>query len=231
MKYQKNEDGTDKLDAAGNKIPVVEVVVDPPAEARESETPVPDDGEVDESKLDEKTRKYIQGLRKESAGYRTKHKTSEGNLAQVKKLLGLDPADSMSAEQKIAALQGQSEAQQFQSAVLQNAVEHGVGKESLKYFSFLLTEAREGLADGEELAEDAIKAAALEAKAKAVKPKATSSVNPQVGGATTPVAGDGSLTVEAFATMTVSEKSKVFTEQPELYERLWKQATEKNLIK
>lgn len=230
MEYELNADGSFKLDAEGNKIPKVAAVVDPPVTPPGTVTPPPANADdVDLEKLDEKTRNYIKKLRQESGGYRTKLKTSESNLSQVKRLLGLEAEDQTSPEQRIEALQQQTEAQQFQSAVLQNALEHGVGKDGLEYFTFLLAKARDGLNDGEEVTEEEIAAAALEAKAKSIKPKATSSVTPGNAGTPPPTTG-GEITVEAFAKMGVTEKSKIFTEQPELYERLWKQMKEKKLI-
>lgn len=237
MKYERNADGSLKLDAEGNPIPIVEA--DPSVElteeqkaaaaaalAAKNKTP----GELDISKLDQQTQDYIKSLRKESGSYRTKAKTSDEALKSVKAALGLK--DDLSPEEQAKQLKALNENQAFENAVLQNALEHGIPKDGLDYFKYLLNGAAAKLAEGEELSDEAIAAIALEAKSKAIKPKASSSVNGGKGGTTTPPPGTGDApTIEAFASMNVTQKSKMFEEQPELYATLWKTALSKGLIK
>lgn len=227
-KYERNEDGSLKLDAQGDPVEMQEAPqVDPPV----TPPPAPPAGSgFDLEKLDPEAKKYILDLRKENAGYRTKAKEANEALKGVKGALGLND-DQVSPEERAAALAAQVEHQQLQQAILTNALEHGVPKEGIDYFTFLINKAVEALGEGEELPDTKIAALALEAKGKAIKPKANSSVQPPAGGGAPPPGEQGETTVEEFVAMNITEKSKLYTEHPETYERLWKLAMNKKLIK
>jgi len=185
----------------------------------------------DPDKADEKTKKYIADLRKENAKYRTEAKDAKSKLETVNKALGGD-AGTETAEQKVARLAAERETIAFDNAVLANAVEHGISKDGMKYFKYLIAEAAGELGDGEELAPEKIAAIAAEAKAKAVKPAATTTVTTTQGATTPPpTTGATPLTVEAFAALGFNEKCRLYEKDPTQYESLMKQATQKRLVK
>jgi hypothetical protein len=189
----------------------------------------PDDLDLD--KADEKTKAYILKLRKENGKYRTDAKDAKSKLDTVTKALGLTGDET--PEAKAQRLSASNETIAFENAVLANAIEHGVPKDSMKFFKYLLAEAAQELKDGEELADDNIAALAVEAKAKSVKPAATTTVVPAAGGTGTPspASGTAALTVEQFAALGFNEKCKLYEKDPTQYESLFKQAAAKRLVK
>lgn len=181
---------------------------------------------------DEKTKKYIESLRKENAKYRTDAKDARAKLNSVEKAIGA--VGDETPEAKAARVTQENETIAFDNAVLSNAVEHGVSKDSMKYFKYLLAEAAGELKEGEELPEAKIAAIAAEAKAKGVKVAANTTVTSAAGGTATPAPASGSgpaLTPEIFAAMGFNEKCKLYESNPTLYESLMKQATAKRLLK
>lgn len=210
--------GGDPTPAAAVTPPVSTPIVTPPPA-----------GDLDLSKLDEATRNYILSLRKEAGGYRTKAKEANDLLKGVKTSLGLD--DQASPEEKIKSLNAQTTNLAHENAVLANALEHGVQKDGLDYFSYLVTREAGLLKDGEELQATKIAELAAEAKAKAVKPGASTSVVPAAGGQTPPPANGNTMTVEGFVALSITQRSTLFNTHPEVYSELFSQAVKKGLIK
>jgi hypothetical protein len=176
---------------------------------------------------DEKTKKYIESLRKENAKYRTQAKEAASKLSSVEKAIGA--VGDETPEAKAARVAQENETIAFDNAVLSNAVEHGVSKESIKYFKYLIAEAAGSLGEGEELAEDKIAEIAKEVKAKSVKPAATTTVTSQ---ATAPAGqATSGMTPEQFVNLGFNDKCKLYETQPDLYASLMKQATAKRLLK
>jgi len=195
-------------------------------------------GELDLSNLPQETQDYIRKLRRESAKYRTKATNLETNYNQlaskVKKLAGGKEDDELTPEQRADQLEAAAGATAFDNAILNAAVEHGVGKSGLKYFRFLVNERAQELGEGEELTDEDLADIAEEA-AKTTGGK---------GGAKTSVTGDdergaggkggskgpgksGKVTLEQFLKMTVSQKSDLQKSNPDLYIALFKEAREK----
>lgn len=193
---------------------------------------VEDDDSLDESKLDEKTKAHFTKLRKENGKRRTEAKTLKDELNKLKKglksALGGEDDDSESPEQKAKNLKGQNEALGFKTAVLEAAIEHGVSKESRKYFEFLVAEELASLGEGEELSDE--KLAEL---AKAAKKQTAGS-----GGTRTSVNDDNApnpkggsvITLDQFVRMTVTEKSALFTKNRAKYDELFALAKEKRRL-
>lgn len=195
-------------------------------------SPEPTSGDPDDSKMDANTKAYIQQLRKENAKYRTEAKANKDKLESVKSSLGL--VGDETPEDKAKRLAAERETVAFENAVLSNAIEHGVPKEGMEYFQFMLAKAAGNLKAGEELPELKIAEIAKEAKAKSVKPQATTTVTSHSGGVPTtpPPAGTSeTVTVEKFTGMGFNERVKLYETNPSLYESLMAQATQKRLIK
>lgn len=187
------------------------------------------DGKLDVSKLPAAAQKLIKDLRKESADNRKKAKAAiEGNAKLKKSLVeaGFIEDDSEEPAEKVKKLSSQVGESQFNSAILESAIEHGVAKEDLKFFRFLVNEAVGELDEGSELGEEKIAELAKAAKRSDKKPNKTS-VDGKGGGK--PGASD-ELTLDQFVSMNMGEKAALYTKSPDLYNAFMKQAKEKNLL-
>lgn len=194
-----------------------------------------DEGEKpDESDWDPKTKAYIEKLRRESAKHRTKGNNLEkdfGKLKQVvKELLGED--DDEVTPEKLEGLKGQVNGLSFQNAALQAAIEHGVGKDQIEYFEFLLGKRAAELGDGEELSQEDIADIAKKANGASGGGSGSGKFQTSVGeGRRTPDPGKKSdITLDQFARMTVTEKSDLYVKNRALYDQLLKEAKEKRRL-
>jgi hypothetical protein len=189
---------------------------------------------VDETKLDEKTKAHIAKLRKEAAGHRTKGKdlasrlkASEEKTKAILKAAGIE--EEPNPEEKIKTLSAGNEQLAFRSAILEAAVEHGIPREKLKYFQFLISEAASEIEEGEEIPDDKMTAIVAECK---VAKAANTSVNGGAGGGSgTPTPGGaGSVSLDQFCKMSISEKSDLYLKKPQLYEALVAEAKAKKRL-
>lgn len=195
-----------------------------------------DDQKVDEEKLDGKTKAYLAKLRKENAGHRTKNKelvsklgVSEAQKKAILKAAGIED-ESESPEEKVKSLTADSQQLAFRTAILESAVEHGIGKDNLEFYEFLVAKAVEGLKEGEELSDEAMEAIITKVKkAAGGKGGANTSVGTGAdgkGGKTPPDPNSktGEITLEKFIRMSVTEKSKLYETNLDLYTTLMAQA-------
>lgn len=205
-----------------------------------------------EPEFTEEQKKYVEKLRKEAAGWRTKHKdlvskhdALGGRLSKLesgfKKALGIDEGEKLTEEElegKLGEAQGRITELETRAALTEMALENGLGKEDVPYMAFLLNQASQELADGEELSEEQVQEILDEAKAKSKsgKKSANSSVNKGDdeegdGGENPPPPEDkktaGAVTLEKFAKMNTTERSLLYTKNPKLYSDLMNQAKEK----
>lgn len=196
------------------------------------------EGDLDESKLDAKTKAYIEKLRKESAKRRVeaketkqKLKAEEERKKAILKAAGIETEDDEPAEKKLKKSQEHQTELQFRSAVLETAVAHGVGSDSLKYFQYLMTEAVNELEEGEELSEEKLAELVAEAKAKGGGGKGKA--NTSVGGGKqnpNPEGGKNVVTLDQFTRMTITEKSELYTKNNALYSQLVAEAKAKKKL-
>lgn len=190
------------------------------------------EGDPDETKFDDKTKAYIAKLRKEAAGARTKNKDLASKLkdSETKKKAILAAAgiseESETPEEKIKVLSAESQQLAFRTAILESAVQNGIGKDDLEFYEYLVTKAVSELkAEDDEVSDEAM--AAIVAK---VKKAGASAANTSVGGgaggrgAPNPSTKPGEITLEKFITMNMSEKSKLYQDNPDLYTALVTQA-------
>lgn len=199
--------------------------------------PDPDD-EIDESKVDEKTKAYLAKLRKENANHRTKNKelaskfqTSEEQKKAILKAAGL--LDEEKPEEKLQTAKQQNESLAFRNAILESAIAHGVPNEKMKYFQFLMTDAVGELEEGEELSDEKLAVIVKECKGTG-KGSANSTVQKfDKDGKLIkdpPPGESGQMTLEKFCAMGIVEKSKLYQEHPEIYEEFYKQAKAKKKL-
>lgn len=189
-------------------------------------------GKPDESKLDADTKAYIAKLRKENASHRTKAKglasekqAADKKLAEVLKVLGITEEEK--PEEKVKNLTQVTQAQSFRVGILELAVEHGIGKDSVEYFEFLVTKEAGKLEEGEELSEDALKEIVAKVgklgKGKANTGAGTGQKPPTPG-------SSGEVTLDQFVGMSIMEKSDLYQKNPELYKTLMADARKKKKI-
>lgn len=194
--------------------------------------------DFDEAKADEKTKAYLAKLRKENAGHRTKAKdlasqlkTSEDQKKAILKAAGIED-DSETPEEKLKVLSVESQQLAFRSAILESAVQHGIGKDDLEFFEFLVAKSVESLEEGEELTEEQMTEIVTKVK-KGSKTPANSSVGNGGGGkgAPNPNPNPTEVTLEKFIRMSITEKSKLYETNVELYTSLMTQArAQKKLV-
>lgn len=213
----------------------------PPSQADGAEGNAGDPG--DDLKFTAEQRAYIEKLRKENGNWRTKFKEQDSQVSELKtkfskmettfkKALGLADDKKLSPEEAESELEGaQSRIQNLEMerdlAVI--ALEQGIGKEDFKYFSFLIQQAGEDLAEGEELDDEAFKQIVGEVKARGGKRAANTTVEGS-GDKTPPPAGKGETTLDQFMKMGIQEKSLLYQKNEALYKSLFQQAREKKLL-
>lgn len=173
---------------------------------------------------------HAKELRKENAKHRTANKELKTEVTALnnrfsqlegglKKLFG-DDDDELTPEQKLEEVSSQNAELQFQAALNEAALEHGVGKADLKYFRFLVSEEVNGLKEGEELSEEALADLAKQAKAKSA-PNKTSVSNKDGTTDKDPEGGDdGDVTLAEFNKMGIGEKSLLYQKNKDLYVKL-----------
>jgi flavodoxin len=188
-------------------------------------------GDPDESSIPENLKGYIQKLRNEAATNRKTNKALEAektSLAErvsnlesgLKKALGIEDEEA-SPEEVAKVLKDQTETQGLEIAILESAIEHGIPKEHVKYFRFLLGERLGAMEDGEELTDEMMGEIVTQVKSVA-GPKMTSTGvgDGQGAGKKPPAGGGGEITVEQFKKMSTTEKTQLYIKDQPLYERL-----------
>lgn len=210
------------------------------AEAEEGD-PSPNPGEddkIDESKFDDKTKKYLAKLRGENAKHRTSNKDlkSKLNLSETQKKKMLEAAgivvDDEKPEEKLKTAREQNNTLVFNNAVLETAVAQGVPAEKLKFFRFLMSEAVSELEEGDELDDEKIAEIVKECKGgKAGKANSTVKKFDKDGKeikAPSPDqnTGDGP-SLEEFCSMGPVAKSKLYLKNEAAYTRLYNEAKSK----
>ena len=179
-------------------------------------------GELDLSKLDQRVQKIIADLRKENADNRRKNKDLSTSHDKLKKGLieaGLLQSDEQAPEEKLKNISKQFDQAMTENAILSAAFDHGIAKDELKYFKFLLNEELGALKDGDELSEEALEKIAAEAKSKSGKSATSGNTSPNAQ-APNP-GGSGAVTLEKFVAMNLGERTTLFQKTPELYQQLF----------
>lgn len=196
-----------------------------------------DEEEPDESKLDDKTKAHLKKLRDENAKHRLKNKdltsqlgVSEAQKKAILKAAGIE-SEEEKPEEKLKASQTKNQELEFRSAILEMALENGIPKEDVKFFTFLVQEATATLKDNEELSDEKMAEIVADVQ-KRGGGKASTSVGGGKGdkGSKTPEGGKGGITLDMFCKMTFSEKAKLYGENPDLYTQLKDEAKAKNRL-
>jgi len=188
----------------------------------------------DLSKLDPNVQKLIGNLRKENADHRIKNKTLTEQQGKLKKSLvdaGLIEDDEESPDEKLKVVSAGYQNATIKNAVLEAAIEYGVGKENYRYFEFLVSDKLSSLADDQELSDDDLQALAEEARGRSAGGSSgdTSFKNDGSKGTKKPGAST-EVTLDAFVSMNVTQKTELFRKNPDLYNQLFAQAKSKKLL-
>jgi hypothetical protein len=214
---------------------ISDVVREPELDSEEDEDDVDDDG-LDYADA-EKVKAEIKKLRTENAKARLKRKElakakadSDARIAKFKKLAGGDDADDeKTLEEKLKVREKKNQELEAELHMRELEGELQIPKENSKYFRYLLQEAAEELAEGEELDEDQLQE--IVKQVKAVNGKGKNSTGLNSDGAPPPGGDGAALTVEKFAEMNLGERSALYTKNQKEYERLMAAAREKKLLK
>lgn len=193
-----------------------------------------DDGqEPSDADIPESLKAYVQKLRKENAKYRTKAKNLEGESATVKEreakvkkamaiLAGADENDELNPEELVPQLQQRVQGIEIEHAILQSAYMNGIPQDQLGYYRYQISERLGALEDGEELTDEDFAEIVAECQ-RVGGARASGGQNTGVGTGKAPnpaPGGSGSLTVEQFKKMSVTEKSQLYAKDPATYQRL-----------
>lgn len=188
-----------------------------------------------------KIKNYIKDLRKENASYRTKAKESQLKVSELserfnnfemgmKQMLGISEGDKISPEERVQHLSQTVESLQFDSAINEIFIERGVtgGIKGKKYLSFLMQEAASELNEGEELTDAKLDEIVSQVQATFKSGSSQTSVN----GSGIPPADEknSTLTPEAFARMSLADKTTLYSKNKSQYDTLMAAAKDKRLI-
>jgi hypothetical protein len=176
-------------------------------------------------------------LRKENAGHRTKAKdlasklkVSEDQKKAILKAAGIED-ESEDPDVTISKLSVESQQLAFRSAILESAVEHGIGKDDLEFFEFLVAKGVGELGEGEELSDEAMTTIVTKVKKGSSKNANTSVGQGKGGKAPDPKESTGEVTLARFITMSIAEKSLLYEKNRDLYTALITQAkAQKKLV-
>ena len=168
--------------------------------------------------------KMVKDLRKENASYRTKAKALEERMGTIesglKSIFGGEEGNEIPPEQQLGMAQQQLEAFATQNQILGLAIEHGIPKEGVKYFNYLLNDRIESLEEGEEIGEEDIAALAQEARAKSGGIPGGNTTSVQPNSAPKQGSQSGEVSLEQFGRMTIEERTQLFRKNPNRYHSL-----------
>lgn len=194
-------------------------------------------GEPDSSKWDDDTRRYIEKLRKEAGERRTTAKDLETKLnasteqmAAIRKALGIE--DKLSPEDELEVVQARMYEAQNDAYLKGIALEKGITHDNYEYFQFLVNKRASELGDDEELSAESLDEIVTEVN-KRGNGMSSTSVSGQGSGegkgapSTEP---PGGTTLEEFVHMNITERSQLFTQNKDLYNRLMAEARRKRML-
>lgn len=182
-------------------------------------------GSNDVGALPEWAQKELKDLRGEAAKYRTQNKTLSERLGKLetglKGIFGEDEGDDEDPSEKVKVLSQVTQNLEVKNAMLQIALENGIGTDDYEFFEFKMGKALEALEEGQEMTEEELSEIISGIRTKGGKGVASSSTK---DGTKPPPAKDGEVTQEEFNRMTITQKSKLYQTNPALYEKLIKTA-------
>jgi hypothetical protein len=203
-----------------------------------------DGGSIDESGWDEGTKKYIQGLRRENAKHRNDLKGVKERLTKFETVMkGLqgdgegEEGGELDPEIVVHGLSAQLQQKETETAYLREAMNRGLTDRHAQLAAMAFNEGLEGL--GEEPDEEALgqlweesweEAGRFSYAPKGAGKGSSTSVQNDSKGKDGGNSGSGdALTAEQFSKMKYSQKVELRAKNPEVYQRLFKEAVSKKL--
>lgn len=218
-KYFLMEEATDGGTGGGGSGKEAPGETQPKDDSKDDQSP----GGKDVGALPEWAQKELKDLRGESAKYRTQNKTLAERLEKLEKglkgVFGEDEQDDSDPTEKVKTLSQVNSSLEVKNAMLQLALENGIGVDEYEFFEFKMGKALESLEEGQEMTEDELTQIISGVKAKSGKGPANSSPKDTVK---PPPASGGEVTQEEFNKMTITQKSKLYQTNAALYEKLMK---------
>jgi hypothetical protein len=196
----------------------------------------------DPSNIPENMRPYIEKLRKENQTLRSKSKETASKLEEIngkfskmeksiKKLGGVAEDEAVDADEltnQLTQQQTNNQALQFRASVLEIALENGLNnRDAVDFLSYKIEKAAQELGDGEELTEEAVLGIVKQVKTQFGSKSSSTSID---GTRTNPAPDGDAITVEKFASMSMTEKQLLCNKNPKLYDQLFKTAVEKRIL-
>lgn len=190
-------------------------------------------GKLDLTTLPKEVQDLIGDLRKENAKYRTEGKKTSDRLSQIeaalKKVTG-DGEDEETPEQKLSKLSNLHEAAEVRSSMLEIALGNGITKDQFEYFEFLMSKKLSALEEDGELEESDLEEIIGKVKAGQKREAGNTSVDDDKSKQKNPGGSSEEVTLDQFTKMGMIQKSKLYNEKPELYNKLVAEAKSKKLI-
>lgn len=190
-------------------------------------------GAFDLSTQPKEVQDLVKSLRAENAKYRTGNKSLSERLDKMesgfKTIFGQGEDDKEAPEEKVKKLSSHAQSLEIKNAMLELAVDNGIGKDQREYFEFLMSKALDTLEEDEELSEEAFEEILGKVKPQGSKGTANSSVDDKGAGKKDPN-GQTGVKLEEFLGMSITQKSKLYSEKPEVYNALMSEARTKKLI-
>lgn len=190
-------------------------------------------GDFDLSKQPKEVQDLVKGLRSENAKFRTGNKSLSDRLGKMesglKSIFGGDEEDDEAPEEKVKQLSSHAQSLEIKNAMLELAVDNGIGKDQREYFEFLMGKALDSLEEDEELSEEAFEEILSKSRPQGSKGTANSSVDDKGAGKKDPN-GQTGIKLEEFLGMSITQKSKLYSDKPDVYNALMGEARNKKLI-
>lgn len=189
-------------------------------------------GGFDLSKMPQEVQDLVKGLRSENAKYRTEKKSLAERLDKMesgfKSIFG--EQEQVSPELQLQELSSNYQQLELKNAFLEIAIENGVARDQREYFEFLMAKALDSLEEDEELSEEAFEQILSKVNGTGQsKGSANTSVDDKNAGNKNPN-GQTGTSLEQFLAMSLTQKSKLFSEKPDVYNALMVEAKSKKLI-
>lgn len=185
-------------------------------------------GSNDVNALPEWAQKELKDLRGEAAKYRTTNKTLSERLAKLetglKGIFGEEDDDKADPGEKLQKVSQVNQTLEVRNAMLQLALEHGIGMTDYEFFEFKMGKALEALGEGEEMSEEQLDEIISGVKGQGGGSKGPANSTTKKDDQKKPADGSKKITQEEFNKMGIMARSKLYQENKELYNELMNSA-------
>jgi hypothetical protein len=185
-------------------------------------------GSNDVNALPEWAQKELKDLRGEAGKYRTQNKTLSERLAKIegglKGIFGEEDDDQADPGEKLQRVSQVNQTLEVRNAMLQLALENGIGMDNYEFFEFKMGKALEALEEGQEMSEEQLAEIISGVKVQSVSSKGPANSTTTKDDQKKPADGSKKISQEEFNKMGIMARSKLFQENKELYNELMSNA-------